>query len=201
MQCDLLEPSCNRCLASGNTCEGYARYPVFIIRTKEGFVKRGRLEEAKILREEESRFQPTWRSSKPITALVSSKNSGKPDVVRGHNVTWNNMPPLSNNAKVSEIQLISTFWECYVPSGSCAQAGSPCSWLQRSIALPNPLPALRLSLKALATARLGWLHKDSTLVCLYRSNEPLYLTSSSVTRLRPLLERVHPSMKIFKAVG
>ena len=165
-QCDLQEPCCDRCLDSGNICEGYARYPVFIVRTKEGFVKRGRLEEAKNLREQESCCQPTWRASKPITVSVSSKNLRKPDLVRGHNVTWNNMPPLSNNAKVSEVQLISTFWECYVPSRSCAQAGSPCAWLQQSIALPNPLPALRLSLKALAMTRLGWLHKNTTLVSI-----------------------------------
>ena len=129
-------------------------------------MKRGRLEEAKNLREEDSRCQPTSRSSKLTTVSVPSKNVRKPDLVRRHNVAWNKMPPLSNNAKVYEIQLISTFWECYMPSRSCAQAGSPCSWLQQSIALANPLPALRLSLKALAMTRLGWLHKDTTLVCL-----------------------------------
>ena len=164
-QCDLRKPCCDRCLDSGNICEGYARYPVFIVRTEEGFVKRGRLEEAKNLREEGSPCQATSRSSELTTVSVSSNYLRKQDLVQGQNVTWNSMPPLSNNAKVSEVQLISTFWECYVPSSSCAQAGSPCPWLQQSIALLNPLPALRLSLKALAMARLGWLHKDTTLVC------------------------------------
>ena len=139
-------------------------------------MKRDRLEEAKKLREEESHCQPTSRSSKPTTVSVPSKNVQKPDLVRRHNVTWDNIPPLFNNANVSETQLISTFWECYVPSRSCAQAGSPCAWLQRSIALSNPLPALRLSLKALAMTRIGWLHKDTALVCLYRSNRSLHYT-------------------------
>ena len=171
MQCDLQEPSCNRCLDSGNICEGYARYPVFIVRTKEGFVKRGRLEEAKNLRKGESRCESMSRSSKPTNVSMSSKDVRKPDLVRRHTVTWDIRLPLFNNANVSETQLISNFWECYIPSGSCAQAGSPCAWLQQAIALPNPLPPLRQSLKALAMIRLGWLHKDTALVCPYRSNQ------------------------------
>ena len=61
---------------------------------------------------------------------------------------------------MSEAQLISAFWEYYTPSRSMAQAGSPCAWLQQSICVPNPPPALRLSLKALAMTRIGWVRKD-----------------------------------------
>ncbi len=65
------------------------------------------------------------------------------------------------NANVFERQLISTFWECYIPSRSSVQAGSPCAWLQQSICLPDPPPALRSSLIALAMTRLGSLHGDN----------------------------------------
>ena len=79
-------------------------------------------------------------------------------------MTTNSMPFPPSNAKVLEAQLISAFWEYYVPSESSAQAGSPCAWLQESICLSNPPPALRLSLIALAMTRLGWLHEDNVIV-------------------------------------
>ncbi len=44
------------------------------------------------------------------------------------------------------------------------QTGCQCLWLQQALDLPDPSPALRLSLKALALARLGWIHRDNTLV-------------------------------------
>ncbi|CAF9925376.1 MAG: hypothetical protein ALECFALPRED_003124 [Alectoria fallacina] len=69
-----------------------------------------------------------------------------------------------SNANAVEAQLIAAFWECYIPRSSSAQDGSPCAWLQQSICLPNPPPALHLSLKALAMTRLGSLHKDDSLV-------------------------------------
>lgn len=162
MQCDLQEPACNRCLDSGKTCEGYARYPVFLNRTNQGLMKRDRLEEAKgnPIREEQRKSQP----SKPILASASSINVLRQDLIRRQHVTMNSMPLLPSNANVSEAQLISAFWECYVPSSSIAQAGSPCPWLQQSICLPNPPSTLRLSLKALAMVTLGWLYKDEASV-------------------------------------
>ncbi len=133
-------------------------------------MKRIRLEEAKApeeairTREDEPRCQPTSRSSKPIAALTSSKNVLQRDLIRRRNVTLNSIPLLPSNANASEAQLISSFWECYIPSGSTAQAGSPCTWLQQSICLPDPPPALWLSLKALAMTKLGYIQNDDTLV-------------------------------------
>lgn len=76
----------------------------------------------------------------------------------------NSLSSRLSNANMSEAQLISAFWECYIPSRSRAQAGSPCAWLQHSLCVPNPPPALRLSLKALAMTRLGWLRKDDAFI-------------------------------------
>lgn len=169
-KCDLQEPACNRCLNSGKTCEGYSRYPVFLNRTKQGLVKRGRLEEVKGPEEangtkgEEPRCQPTLRSSGPIVAMAPSKSVLQRDLVRRQNVTMNSMPLPPSTANVSEAQLISAFWERYIPSRSSAQAGYPCAWLHQSICLPNPPLALRLSLKALALTRLGWLHRDDAFI-------------------------------------
>ena len=129
-------------------------------------MKRGRLEEAKgsaeakAIREEQRKSQ----SSEPIVASASSINVLRQDLIRRQHVTMNSMPLLPSNADVSEAQLISAFWECYVPLSSSAQAGSPCPWLQQSICLPNPPSALRLSLKALAMVSLGGLNKDDAAV-------------------------------------
>lgn len=66
------------------------------------------------------------------------------------------------NAAAYEAQLISSFWEHYIPQQS-VQNGGQCAWLQQALDLPAPAPALRLALKALAMARVGWIHGDSTL--------------------------------------
>ena len=169
-QCDLREPACNRCIDSGNTCEGYARYPVFLVRTQQGPVKRRRLEEVKPPEETSETgdkklpYQPATRSSKHIAAPALSKYVLQRDLVQGKYFIMNSLSSRVSNANMSEAQLISAFWECYTPSTSMAQAGSPCAWLQQSICVPNPPPALRLSLKALAMTRLGWLRKDEAFV-------------------------------------
>lgn len=72
------------------------------------------------------------------------------------------MPLQPTNALACEAQLISTFWEHYMPQQSVN--GSLCPWLQQALSLSDPSLALRLSLKALAMARLGWTHRDDTLV-------------------------------------
>lgn len=133
-------------------------------------MRRGRLEEAKVPGEEngprgeESRSEFTPQSSEAMTASTSSKILQHKDLVRRQNLTMNSIPFILSNAKVLEAQLISAFWEYYVPSESSAQAGSQCAWLHESICLSNYPPALRLSLIALAMTRLGWLHEDNVLV-------------------------------------
>ena len=63
-----------------------------------------------------------------------------------------------------EAQLISTFWDHFIPRQSGRpQAGCQCKWLRQALDLPNPSPALRLSLKALAMARCGWIYQNKTL--------------------------------------
>lgn len=46
-KCDAQKPNCQRCLKSGRECEGYEKYPVFVVRTQDGYQKRARLAEAK----------------------------------------------------------------------------------------------------------------------------------------------------------
>lgn len=60
-------------------------------------------------------------------------------------------------------QIISSFWEKFIPSDSNAQDGSPSNWLQRVIGLPAPGKAICCSLKALAMTRLGWINGDQSL--------------------------------------
>ena len=113
---------------------------------------------------QEPRWQPITQSSRPMAAPALSKYVLQRGLVPRQNFIVNCMPLQLSNANMSEAQLISAFWECYTPSRSVAQAGSPCVWLQHSISVPNPPPALRLSLRALAMTRLGWLQKDDAVI-------------------------------------
>ena len=69
----------------------------------------------------------------------------------------------SDNAAFDQ-QIISVFWEKYIPSDSTAQRGTPCVWLQQVIDLPTRGTPLHLSLKAFAMTRIGFINKDDSLV-------------------------------------
>lgn len=156
-QCDLQLPYCQRCLDGGRMCEGYARYPVFLNRTRQGLAKRDRCEEAKRPQETVLWLDPsTVSSSTPITTKQRK-------IVGSQQTETNNMALQPSNAVACETQLISTFWEHYMPSES-VQTGCQCTWLQLVLSLQNPSHVLRQSLKAVAMARLGWIHQDDTLV-------------------------------------
>ena len=65
---------------------------------------------------------------------------------------------------VLDSQLISNFWDKYIPDNAPSQGSvSQCVWLQQAIGLPNPSEALRLSLKALVMTRLGFESNDESL--------------------------------------
>lgn len=138
-------------------CEGYACYPVFLNRTRRGVAKRDRCEEAKRPQETVLWLDPsTVSSSTPITTKQRK-------IVGSQQSETNNMALQPSNAVACETQLISTFWEHYMPSES-VQTGCQCAWLQLVLSLQNPSHVLRQSLKAVAMARLGWIHQDDTLV-------------------------------------
>ena len=65
-----------------------------------------------------------------------------------------------SNGSAVEAQIISAFWETYIPSKSNAQSGPVCTWLQQSIVHQHAGETLKLSLKALAMTRLGWMNSD-----------------------------------------
>ena len=69
----------------------------------------------------------------------------------------------STNAAFDQ-QIISVFWEKYIPSVSTAQHETPCLWLQQVIDLPTRGIPLHLSLKAFAMTRIGFINKDDSLV-------------------------------------
>lgn len=73
-------------------------------------------------------------------------------------------PP--NSANAFDNQILSLFWERYIPStDECVFDGSPCAWLQHVISSPSSpdTDALQLSLKALAVTRLGRMNQDDRL--------------------------------------
>ena len=137
-------------------CEGYARYPVFINRTREGIVKRKPFEEAKRPQDDPSSsapFMPSFAAPKVV------QQSSYPCIQKP---VPDSVPLQPKHAAAYEAQLISTFWEHWSPKQS-AQSGCQVPWLQQALSLPDPSSALRLSLKALAMSRLGWIHRDSAL--------------------------------------
>ena len=157
VKCDLQLPVCRRCIDAGNRSGGYTRYPVLFNRTIQGITKRRPVEEVK-----RSQQTVSWSISSPssanesITAQQRQRSSTPEQFV-------NSICVQPDNGTVREAQLISTFWDHYIPQQS-AQSGCHCKWLQQAMDLPNPSPPLRLSLKALALSRMGWMYRDDTLV-------------------------------------
>ena len=128
---------------------------MFVNRTTGGFEKRHGLEEAKAL---------------PISKYVRvDTHPTKSDVASFHGVSYNRragdnrLLTQPSSSTVFEQQIVSSFWEKYIPSNANAQDGSPSHWLQRVIGLTKPGKAIHYSLKALAMTRLGWINGDESL--------------------------------------
>lgn len=156
-QCHLQLPACNTCLDAGQMCEGNACHSVSVKRTRTSIAKRRPFKEA-----ERPQNTVSWRNSSTVSSTARPTAQGKP-VLYYQKTVSDSMYYQPKNAAACEAQLNSTFWEIYMPRQS-VQTGCQCSWLQQALDLSEPPPALRLSLKALALARLGWIHQDSTLV-------------------------------------
>ena len=160
LQCDETHPDCNRCLKSGRQCEGYDTYPTFLNQTVHGPQKRFGLEEAK---------PRAGRRESPSTALsrASSSCSSHPTRRGPTKLTWkkasSRISRQPSHTDLYDAQLISQFWEVYVPIAASTQRVPLCEWLQFSIDSPKPTIALSLSLKALALTRLGWCRNDAAL--------------------------------------
>ncbi|KAG8531434.1 uncharacterized protein KY384_003063 [Bacidia gigantensis] len=164
------EPNCKRCSDTGRTCEGYARYPTFLINTPEGRRRRERLEEAKP--RTPSTDSPASRSDTPLARVRKPSTGDKAMVPR---TDFSALPQQASIAQLQDDQLLACFWINYVPIGSLAQHPSPCPWLQEIMFTTDPHPALKLSLKALALTRLGWLNQDDALSKMGQSNYGLAL--------------------------
>ncbi|KAL6716939.1 hypothetical protein ACLMJK_004851 [Lecanora helva] len=155
IRCDLQQPACRKCTQSGRECEGYARYPVFLNRTPEGTQKRHGLEEAKLSSD---------TGIQPQDASMLSGVSFLRDVSEKRNANIDYALLVQPNASVmNDQQLMSAFWEKYIPLKANVQDGSACLWLEQVMWTPNKSETLQLSIKALATSRLGWLNRDQPL--------------------------------------
>ena len=62
-----------------------------------------------------------------------------------------------------------------MPVDTVAQHASPCPWLKEIMFKKDPNLALRVSLKAFALTRLGWIYKDDALSTLGRAQYGLAL--------------------------
>ena len=136
---------------------GYARSPTFSPRTLQGIVKRKPFAEAK---------RPQYTVPFPVS---STSSIDAPTTADQSKLPYNRETLIDGtifqpgNGAACEAQLISIFWDYYSPQQN-VQTGSQCKWLQQALDLSNPSPALRLSLKALAMARIGWIHRGDALI-------------------------------------
>ena len=156
-QCDLQLPFCKTCLDGERMCEGYDPCLAVLIRTRQSVAKREPFGEANL-----SPNTVPWPASSTLSLVESADVQQRK--LPGHRKTvLDSLTLQPRDAIACEAQLISTFWEHYMPQQSL-QTACQCAWLQKALGLPDPSPALRLSLKAVAAARLGWIHRDDTLV-------------------------------------
>lgn len=156
-QCDLQVPICGNCTQGGRTCQGYARCLVSLNRTKQGIAKRKPFEEA---------VRPQYTVSWPIssTSSTDAPTAAQQKYGPSNQGAFADRTLLQpDNGVACEGQLIATFWDHFIPQQS-VQTGCQCRWLQQALELSSPSPVLRLSLEALAMARIGWIHRDDTLV-------------------------------------
>ena len=155
-QCDLHLPFCKTCFHSGRTCEGYAHRLASLNRSRQGNAKRQAFQEAKRPRDTLS-----WSASSTVS--FAAPTIAQQRKTPCHQTTiFDGMSLQPQIITACEAQLVSTFWEHYIPQKS-VQTRCECPWLQQALDLPTPAPALRLALKAVAMARLGWTHRDNTL--------------------------------------
>lgn len=99
----------------------------------------------------------------PSNPSMLSNLSFQRDLVERRALAENRMLISPTISAVQNQQLISAFWQKYIPIDAYAQSGSTCVWLEQVISQPNPGEALQFSLKALAATRLGWVNKDESL--------------------------------------
>ena len=154
-KCDLAEPSCLKCSQNGRICEGYARYPVFLNRNAQGLEKRRPLEEAKT--------SPSSQQAR-LQRLVNQPDSNfQRAMTHSRGASDNRILIQPSTFTLLDQQVISSFYEKYVPSYANAQNDSYSPWLRHVIDLPKPKETIYYSLKALAMTRLGWIHGDISL--------------------------------------
>lgn len=151
-KCTQERPSCQKCLRSNRVCEGYNKYPVFIIRTAEGMVKRKALEEIKPVRgnAQATVIKNIWDESSTALHLVSNQQAIRGGV---------DLAPLFLN-RAQTILLENWLPLTIAKNDGCAE------WLVTVVSRPTRSPALNASLKALSLTRLGRNLGDSALVQL-----------------------------------
>ena len=153
-----------------------------------GLEKRHRLEEAKALPLSKHTISKTHPTESEVASFHGvSSNRGARD---------NRLLTQPSSSTVSDQQIISSFWEKFIPSNANAQDGSPSNWLQRVISLPEPGKAIYYSLKALAMTRLGWINGDESLA---RQGRLFYSRALQVLQKSLLSEHVIYEDDIFAA--
>ncbi len=105
-------------------------------------------------------------ASAPASANVSNSGGNK-DREESWALLRRGSPPTllrqASNVEVQDVQIVSQFWEKFVPTATQAQYDTPCAWLQESIVSQGDGIPLQTSLKALSMTRLGFSIGDTTL--------------------------------------
>lgn len=123
----------------GRQCEGYAQFPVFLNRTKEGFARRVHLDEAKSI---------TPRATTTVQKIFQPTHA------------FSQLAMQISGLQAWETQVVAWFWQSYASSSKFDDSGVESSggssvWLYRAVEVAHPIPVLNQALLALSTARYG----------------------------------------------
>ncbi|MCJ1476612.1 hypothetical protein MMC13_005279 [Lambiella insularis] len=134
-------------------CEGYERFPTFLIQTTEGKQKRDRLEDIK------TRQPASVTGSSSSTPALQLTNPRSSDALSGALDTFttlhSRMPSRINNDVAHDSQYISLFLERYLPSDVVSGTGGLRIFLRDAASLNDPGTALQIPLRALLTTHIG----------------------------------------------
>ncbi|KAI1624764.1 hypothetical protein EDD37DRAFT_361486 [Exophiala viscosa] len=136
--CDKRRPTCQRCEADGQLCQGYQSYAVFMNRTPEGLQRRQRLEEAIL----PGHVIPTERDTHPAGMLPSSSSASATAVSIARD--------LGIAAARSQLD---DFMTIYQPTAPENRTGATLVWLREAYGYAQPSLLLEVARNALAANR------------------------------------------------
>ena len=110
-------------------------------------------------------------------------------------------PTIPRVTSLTDEQLVHVFLDMYLPKETEARYDSNHQWLRLASFLPNPITSLRLSLRALALSRIGWLKSDESIISEGRSTYTAALSALQETLSNTELARRDDTLAATHAIA